>query len=102
MSDQPMRDFAAGTPMPDMGTLPWTPPRAPLSECRVAIVTTAALHTVGDDGFAPDDTSFRVLPDDRRDLVLGHWSPTSTDRASSPTSTSCTPSTGSPSSPPRA
>lgn len=70
-----MRDFAANTPMPDMGEVPWTPLTKPLSECRVAIVTTAALHTVGDEGFAPDDTTYRVLPADRRDLVLGHWSP---------------------------
>jgi len=75
MSDQPMRDFAANTPMPDMGEVPWTPPRAPLSECRVAIVTTAALHTPEDEGFAPDDPSYRVLPGHRRDLQLGHWSP---------------------------
>jgi hypothetical protein len=75
MSDQPMRDFAANTPMPDMGEAPWTPLTKPLSECRVAIVTTAALHTVGDEGFAPDDATYRVLPADRRDLVLGHWSP---------------------------
>lgn len=70
-----MRDFAASTPMPDMGAPPWTPLAKPLSECRVAIVTTAALHVAGDDGFAPDDPTFRVLPVDRRDLVLGHWSP---------------------------
>jgi D-proline reductase (dithiol) PrdB len=75
VSDQPMRDYAAATPMPDMGEPPWTPPTRPLSECRVAIVTTAALHTADDDGFAPDDPSYRVLPGDRRDLVLGHWSP---------------------------
>jgi len=75
VSDQPMRDFAATTPMPDMGEVPWTPPKKPLSECRVAIVTTAALHLVGDEGYAPDDPSYRVLPAERRDLVLGHWSP---------------------------
>ena len=70
-----MRDYAANTPVPEMGAPPWTPPPGPLSECRVAIVTTAALHVPGDDGFAPDDTTYRVLPADRRDLVLGHWSP---------------------------
>lgn len=70
-----MRDFAGRTPMPEMGEVPWTPLAKPLAECRVAIVTTAALHVVGDDGFAPDDTTYRVLPTGRRDLVLGHWSP---------------------------
>ena len=75
MSDQTLRDFAVKTPMPDMGEVPWTPLAKPLAECRVAIVTTAALHVAGDEGFVPDDPSYRVLPSDRRDLALGHWSP---------------------------
>jgi D-proline reductase (dithiol) PrdB len=74
MSDTPMRDYAAGMPMPDLGPTPWTTPK-PLGESRVAIVTTAALHVVGDDAFTNDDTSFRVIPRARRDLALGHWSP---------------------------
>jgi len=74
MSDTPMRDYAAGMAMPDLGPTPWTTPK-PLSASRVAIVTTAALHVVGDDGFTNDDTSFRVIPRERRDLALGHWSP---------------------------
>ncbi|MFO1538672.1 MAG: glycine/sarcosine/betaine reductase selenoprotein B family protein [Actinomycetota bacterium] len=75
MSDRTLRDFAANTPMPEMGDPPFTPLRRPLSECRVAIVTTAALHVADDHGYTPDDSSLRVLPADRRDLVLGHWSP---------------------------
>lgn len=75
MSDQPMRDYAATTPMPEMGDPPWTPLTKPLAECRVAIVTTAALHTPDDERFTPTDTTYRVLAGDRRDLVLGHWSP---------------------------
>jgi D-proline reductase (dithiol) PrdB len=74
MSDTPMRDYAGNTPMPDMGPTPWTTPK-PLAESRVAIVTTAALHVIGDEGFENDDTSFRVIPRERRDLALGHWSP---------------------------
>ena len=74
MSDTPMRDYAAGMAMPYLGPTPWTTPK-PLAESRVAIVTTAALHVVGDDGFTNDDTSFRVIPRERRDLALGHWSP---------------------------
>lgn len=69
-----MKTYAAGTPMPDMGALPWTTPK-PLAESRVAIVTTAALHLAGGDQFVNDDTTYRVLPTDRRDLVLGHFSP---------------------------
>ncbi len=50
-----------------------TPPT--LAEAKVAIVTSASLHHPDDDGFAPADTGFRVLAADRRDYVLGHWSP---------------------------
>jgi D-proline reductase (dithiol) PrdB len=74
MSDTPMRDYAAGMPMPDLGPTPWTAAK-PLAESRVAIVTTAAMHVVGDEGFTNDDTSFRVIDRERRDLTLGHWSP---------------------------
>jgi hypothetical protein len=41
----------------------------------VAIVTSAALYGVGDDAFSPADTSYRFIDRERRDLVLGHWSP---------------------------
>ncbi|MCJ7671123.1 MAG: glycine/sarcosine/betaine reductase selenoprotein B family protein [Acidimicrobiia bacterium] len=74
MSDTPMRDYAAGMPMPDLGPTPGTDAK-PLAESRVAIVTPAAMHVVGDEGFTNDDTSFRVIDRERRDLTLGHWSP---------------------------
>ena len=74
MSDTPMRDYAGKTAMPDLGPTPWTTPRQ-LAEARVAIVTTAALHVIEDDRFENADTSFRVIPRQRRDLALGHWSP---------------------------
>jgi len=47
----------------------------PLSESKVAIVTSASLHHEDDDDFAPSDTGYRVLEKDRRDIVVGHWSP---------------------------
>ena len=47
----------------------------PLSEAKVAIVTSASLHHKDDDDFAPSDTSYRVIEKDRRDIVVGHWSP---------------------------
>jgi len=53
---------------------PWAKPR-PLSESRVAIVTTAGLRTEGQPDWNPGDQSFTVLPCDRRDLVLSHYSP---------------------------
>ena len=47
----------------------------PLSEAKVAIVTSASLRHEDDDDFAPSDTGYRVLEKDRRDIVVGHWSP---------------------------
>ena len=47
----------------------------PLIEAKVAIVTSASLHHEDDDDFAPSDTGYRVLEKDRRDIVVGHWSP---------------------------
>jgi D-proline reductase (dithiol) PrdB len=41
----------------------------------VAIVTTAGLRLPEQDGFGSLDQSFRVLPADRTDLVLSHFSP---------------------------
>ena len=47
--------------------VPWTPPRAPLGELRVALLATADLHRRGDQPFVSletplGDTSFRVIP----------------------------------------
>jgi len=47
----------------------------PLSECTVAIVTTASLHHADQPDFGGNDATYRVLDGSRRDLVLGHWSP---------------------------
>ena len=48
----------------------------PLSEAKVAIVTSASLQHPDDDDFSPTDTGYRVLDKNRRDIVVGHWSPT--------------------------
>ena len=50
-----------------------TPP--PLAQATVAIVTSAALYASDDEGFSAADTGYRMIATDRRDLVLGHWSP---------------------------
>lgn len=52
---------------------PWTSPR-PLSESRVAIVTTAGLRADGCRNWAQGDQGFVVLPGDCRDLTLAHTS----------------------------
>jgi len=55
---------------------PFTPLTAPLSEVRLAIVTTAGLHLKGDRPFAADDGSFRVIPSQagEAELVQSHTS----------------------------
>ena len=35
----------------------------------------SVIRNVQDDGFEGQDTSFRVIDANRRDVVLGHWSP---------------------------
>lgn len=47
----------------------------PLEQAKVALVTSASLHHPEDEDFAPADTGYRVLHGDRRDYVMGHWSP---------------------------
>jgi D-proline reductase (dithiol) PrdB len=72
--DQAMRAHAATLPAPDFPHPAWVTPK-PLAQATVAIVTSAALHATGDARFAAGDTSFRLIERDRRDLVMGHWSP---------------------------
>ena len=72
--DQMMRAHSATLPAPEFPNPAWvTPP--PLADATVAIVTSAALYASGDDGFTAGDTSYRLIDRDRRDLVMGHWSP---------------------------
>lgn len=72
--DQAMREHSATLPAPSFSD-PAFVTSAPLRTSTVAIVTSAALHTAGDDGFSGGDAGFRLIDRDRRDLVLGHWSP---------------------------
>ncbi len=73
--DAAMRAYAATLPVPEFETTAFTALDKPLSECRVAIVTSAALHRPDDDPFTQGDTGFRAFDRGDRDLVLGHWSP---------------------------
>ena len=43
---------------------PFAPLKAPLSRCRVTIVTTAGLHPRGDRPFGPGDQTYRIIPSD--------------------------------------
>jgi D-proline reductase (dithiol) PrdB len=55
---------------------PFAPFAGPLSEARVAIVTTAGLHLKGDQPFTAEDASFRVIPSTvgEAELVQSHTS----------------------------
>lgn len=57
-------------------TAPFTRPAAPLSACRLAIVTTAGLHRRGDRPFGPADQTYRIIPADApaADIVQSHTS----------------------------
>ena len=59
----------------DHDATPWiTPP--PLSESKIALITTAALHRRDDPPFRFADTGYRLIPDDidPADLVQSHIS----------------------------
>ena len=59
---------------------PWTPLAKPLSDCTVALVTTAGLHLRDDKPFNRDhpggESSYRVIPGnaDPADIVQSHFS----------------------------
>lgn len=73
--DAMMRAYGASLPAPEFSNPSFSPLKKPLSEARVAIVTSAALHQPSQDKFTQGDTTFRSFGSDVRDLVLGHWSP---------------------------
>ncbi len=73
-SDALMRSIVNGIPVHEFGESVFTP--APdLAAARVAIVTTAGLRIGNATPWAPNDPSFEVLPAERRDLIVTHFSP---------------------------
>jgi hypothetical protein len=72
--DQVMRAHSDSLPAPTFPDPAWVTPK-PLHQSTVAIVTSAALHTPDAESFAGGDTGYRIIDADRRDLILGHWSP---------------------------
>lgn len=73
--DAAMRAFGAEQAVPVFEDPAFAPLGKPLSEARVAIVTSAALHRPDQDRYAAGDTGFRALDRTDRDIVMGHWSP---------------------------
>ena len=70
MSDKDIRAGGANQPVPEFDNPAFNPLRQPLSESRVAIVTTAALRTVDQPKWTGGDQSFRVLGPGTEGLVL--------------------------------
>jgi D-proline reductase (dithiol) PrdB len=70
-----MRKFASSMPLPEFEETHFVIPK-PLSQAKVAIVTTAGLHRQGTSGFEIGDSDFHyeTLARHTRDLQLGHHS----------------------------
>ncbi|HEY5662407.1 MAG TPA: glycine/sarcosine/betaine reductase selenoprotein B family protein [Ilumatobacter sp.] len=73
--DTAMRVYGVKQGVPTFESTAFTVLSKPLSQARVAIVTSASLHRGDQDRFALADTSFRALDRTDRNLVMGHWSP---------------------------
>ena len=71
---QTIKAHSASVECPAVDTPAFVTPK-PLHQARVAIVTSASLHHTDDADFAPTDATYRVLQNDRRDILVGHWSP---------------------------
>ena len=74
MTDRAIKEGAARIGCPTFDAPAFTRPK-PLSQAKVALVTSASLHHQDDADFAPTDAGYRVLHRHRRDIVVGHWSP---------------------------
>ncbi|MEM7078623.1 MAG: glycine/sarcosine/betaine reductase selenoprotein B family protein [Pseudomonadota bacterium] len=74
MTDDFIKRGAAQVDCPSFDNPAFNTPK-PLREATVAIVTSASLHHSDDADFDPVDTGFRVLERERRDILVGHWSP---------------------------
>lgn len=74
-ADAGIRGAVGGLPSPEFDAHS-TPLSKPLSETKVAIVTTAGLKHGGDvDLWQPGDGSYTVIPASERNLQLSHFSP---------------------------
>ncbi|NKB98875.1 MAG: selenoprotein B glycine/betaine/sarcosine/D-proline reductase [Pseudomonadales bacterium] len=62
--------------MPPLGPACWTKINKPLNQFRIALVTTAGLHSRDDANFGFTDATFRPIPDDENpnNLVMSHSS----------------------------
>lgn len=72
---EPMRSHIAELECPTFASQPWVE-GPPLSQRRVAIVSTAGLHRIGDRPFTSMSGEYRIIPGDitANDLVMSHIS----------------------------
>lgn len=70
-----LRDALVNQEVPTFESTPWAKPK-PLSECKVALVSTAGLHRREDTPFKAGAGDYRIIPDDydMDDLVMSHLS----------------------------
>ena len=74
-NDQVMKDEIGVMPVPEFSEPAFTVP-PDLQKARVAIVTSAALNRTGAvSQWTGDDYHFETIPNEARDLELGHLSP---------------------------
>tara|TARA_Y100001934_G_scaffold175952_1_gene208405 strand:- start:512 stop:958 length:447 start_codon:yes stop_codon:yes gene_type:complete len=74
LADQDQKRSASEVDIPEFEATAFTRP-PPIAKATVAIVTSASLHHVGQEDFAPTDIGFRELSGSKRDYQTGHWSP---------------------------
>lgn len=64
--------------------IPYTPLKRPLSECRVALLTTAGVYVDGTDPFEEDDLTWREIsaatPSSALRIISGHFDVTSAEK----------------------
>lgn len=70
------RQGALNFPCFEFDDSPFTRFAKPLSQAKLAIVTTAGLHKRGDKGFTPGEQTYRVIPSDTpaKDILQTHTS----------------------------
>jgi D-proline reductase (dithiol) PrdB len=70
---EPLRSHLDALPCPTFDDRPWVG-GPPISQRRVALVSSAGLHRRGDRPFARNAADYRVIPADAADVVMSHIS----------------------------
>ncbi len=70
---EPLRSHLAALPCPTYEDRPWALGK-PVSQRRVALISSAGIHRRGDRPFARNGADYRVIPLDADDVVMSHIS----------------------------